>query len=165
MVQKISQLLNRKTAFLVALLFAISLLLGCANSIADVNVEMPEHKWSYRNHVKATFEIKDYTKAYNIYFKLRHTADYRYSNIFILAHYKNEKKSANRRYEFKLAKNDGEWLGSGSGNLFTYTLPLLRNYRFENNGKFEIDLEQNMRDNPLMEISDVGILVEEAAGR
>ncbi|TDG37535.1 gliding motility lipoprotein GldH [Pedobacter changchengzhani] len=161
MVQKLSLLASKKAALLVGIFFAISLLSSCASNIADVNVEIPDHAWSYRNHIKASFEIKDYTKAYNIYFKLRHTADYRYANIFILAHFKNDKSTATKRFEFKLAKNDGEWLGSGSGNLFTYNLPLLSNYHFEKNGKHEIDLEQNMRDNPLMEISDVGILVEE----
>lgn len=139
----------------------VSLLAGCTSGIVDTNVEIPGRKWTYRNHIVTPFEVKDYTKAYNIYFKLRHTADYRYSNIFILAHFKDGKNKITRRYQYKLAKNDGEWLGSGSGNLFTYTLPMLTNYRFAHNGKFEIEIEQNMRDNPLVEVSDVGVLVEE----
>lgn len=162
MAQKINPLQNRKSAFLLILLFAISFLVGCVGNITDVNVEIPDRKWTYRNHVKASFEIKDYKKAYNVFFKLRHTADYRYSNIFILAHFKIDKATITKRYQFKLAKDDGEWLGSGSGNLFTYSFPLLTNYHFEKNGKFEIDIEQNMRNNPLQEISDAGILVEEA---
>lgn len=161
MAQKINLLLNKKPTWVLGMLFAICFLNGCAGNIADVNVEIPDHKWIYRNHVKVSFEVKDNRKAYNIYFKLRHTSDYRYSNIFVLAHFKWAEKTATKRYQFKLAKDDGEWLGSGSGNLFSYTLPLVANYHFEKNGKFEIDIEQNMRDNPLMEISDAGILVEE----
>ncbi len=161
MAQKINLQVNKKSFFLLCLFFVISVLAGCAGNIADVNVAIPDHKWAYRNHVRAVFEIKDHTKAYNIYFKLRHTADYRYSNIFILAHFKDDQKTATKRYQFKLAKDDGEWLGSGSGNFFSYNFPLLAHYHFQENGKFEIDIEQNMRDNPLMEISDAGILVEE----
>ncbi|KQN34348.1 gliding motility lipoprotein GldH [Pedobacter sp. Leaf41] len=161
MAQRINLLLN-KTAFLLSFLLVASFFTGCTSSVIDSNVEIPDRKWTYRNHITTAFEIKDNTKAYNVYFKLRHTAEYKYSNIFILAHFKDGKAMVNQRFEFQLAKKDGEWLGSGSGNLFNYTLPLLENHRFPRNGKFEIEIEQNMRDNPLVEVSDVGILVEEA---
>ena len=161
MAQKINLLLNKKIAFLFSFLLVASLFIGCTPNVIDSNVEIPERKWTYRNHIITPFEIKDNQKAYNVYFKLRHTAEYKYSNIFILAHFKDGKDMVNQRFEFQLAKNDGEWLGSGSGNVFSYTLPLLENHRFPRNGKFEIEIEQNMRDNPLAEVSDVGILVEE----
>lgn len=135
--------------------------MGCTSSVVDSNVEIPDRKWTYRNHIRVPFEIKDNKKAYNIYFKLRHTAEYRYANIFVLAHVKHGKDVLNQRFEFQLAKSDGEWLGSGSGNVFSYTLPMFENYRFPRNGKFEIEIEQNMRDNPLAEVSDAGVLIEE----
>ncbi|MGN7987402.1 gliding motility lipoprotein GldH [Pedobacter sp. 22226] len=162
MAQKINLLLNKRQVFLLGFLLITSLFIGCTSSIIDSNVEIADRRWTYRNHISTPFEIMDNTKAYNIYFKLRHTADYKYANIFILAHFKDGKKMETKRYQYKLAKNDGEWLGSGSGNVFSYTLPLLTNHRFPHNGKFEIEIEQNMRDNPLLEVSDVGILVNAA---
>ncbi|MCX2432143.1 MULTISPECIES: gliding motility lipoprotein GldH [unclassified Pedobacter] len=162
MVQKINLLLNKKQAYLLVFLLGASLFLGCTSSIIDSNVKVPERKWTYRNHIVNAFEIKDNAKPYNIYFKLRHTADYKYSNIFILAHFNTGKKVITRRYQYKLAKNDGEWLGSGSGNIFSYTLPMQTNFHFPTNGKFSIEIEQNMRDNPLLEVVDLGILVEES---
>lgn len=158
--QKINLLLNRKHTFLLGFLLTVSLLVSCTAGIIDSNVEIADRRWTYRNHISTAFEIKDNTKAYNIYFKLRHTADYKYANIFILAHFKDGKNMVTKRYQYKLAKNDGEWLGSGSGNLFSYTLPMLTGYHFPRNGKFEIEIEQNMRDNPLIEVSDVGVLVD-----
>ncbi|MCX2573682.1 gliding motility lipoprotein GldH [Pedobacter sandarakinus] len=139
----------------------VSTLVACTTSVVDSNIEIPERKWTYRNHIKTEFEIKDHSKPYNIYFKLRHTADYKYANIYLLVHLKLGEQIITKRYQYKLAKNDGEWLGSGSGNVFSYLLPLQTNFRFPQSGKFEIDIEQNMRDNPLVEISDTGILVEE----
>ncbi|MBC7758415.1 MAG: gliding motility lipoprotein GldH, partial [Phormidesmis sp. FL-bin-119] len=62
--------------------------------------------------------------------------------------------------EFKLALPDGEWLGSGSGNLYSYQIPLKENFKFTLKGKYVIELEQNMRDNPLDHVSDVGVRVE-----
>ena len=160
MAQKINLLLNKRQVFLLAFLLITSLFVGCTPSVIDSNVEIANRRWTYRNHISTLFEIKDNTKAYNIYFKLRHTADYKYANIFILAHFKDGKKVVTRRYQYKLAKNDGEWLGSGSGNVFSYTLPMLTSYHFPHSGKFEIEIEQNMRDNPLLEVSDAGILVD-----
>jgi gliding motility-associated lipoprotein GldH len=135
--------------------------LGCdTNNLADLNVSMPKRNWSYVNKVKASVEIKDHSKPHTVYFKLRHTADYRYSNIFVLLHVKAPgQKKTTRRFEYKLAETDGQWLGSGSGNLFTYKLNMLTNYRFPANGVYEFEIEQNMRDNPLKEVSDAGITV------
>lgn len=161
MAQKTNLLLNKKIRLLFSFLLVTVLFMGCTASVVDSNVEIPDRKWTYRNHVVTAFEIKDNTKAYNIYFKLRHTAEYKYANIFILTHFKDGKNVNNQRFEFQLAKSDGEWLGSGSGNVFSYTLPMFENYRFPRNGKFEIEIEQNMRDNPLVEVSDIGVLVAE----
>ncbi|WP_421941899.1 gliding motility lipoprotein GldH [Pedobacter sp.] len=161
MVRKINLRLSKNTVYLLFCLCLCSVVLGCSAGIVDSNNEIPERKWTYRNHIVTTFEVKDNRKAYNIYFKLRHTAEYKYANIFILAHFKDGKNKITKRYQYKLAKNDGEWLGSGSGNVFSYTLPLLTNHYFPHNGKFSVEIEQNMRDNPLIEVSDVGILVAE----
>ncbi|MBB5437074.1 gliding motility-associated lipoprotein GldH [Pedobacter sp. AK017] len=144
------------------LFFAVLGLLfsGCdLNNIADSNQTMPARNWSYADKVKVMVDITDSNKLYNIYFKLRHTADYRYSNIFILLNVKTPKKKRSRRYEFKLAQADGQWNGSGSGNLYTYTFPLLTRFKFPAPGRYELELEQNMRDNPLKQISDAGIKV------
>jgi gliding motility-associated lipoprotein GldH len=136
---------------------------GCnTNNLIDTNVELPNRNWSYVDKAKAVVGIKDPAKAFAIKFKLRHTADYRYANIFILMHISGPGlPKVTRRFEYRLAEADGQWLGKGSGNLYIYTLPLLTNYHFPKSGNYTIELEQNMRDNPLKEISDVGILVED----
>lgn len=149
-----------RSKILLLLAAVLAVFSGCdTNNIADTNQTMPSRNWSYANKVKATVEIKDSNKLFNVYFKLRHTADYRYSNIFVLLSLKTPQKKRTRRYEFKLAQADGQWNGSGSGNLYTYTFPLLINFKFPAPGKYELELEQNMRDNPLKEISDGGIKV------
>lgn len=152
------------------LFFSVIFLLGFSgcntNDLIDTNQEMPQRNWSYVNRVKAVVEIKDNSKAFTLSFKLRHTADYRYSNIYILMHLGGGGKPVvTRRYEYKLAESDGQWLGKGSGNLFTYTLPLLSDYHFPAPGKYTIEVEQNMRDNPLKEVSDAGISVAEIPGK
>jgi gliding motility-associated lipoprotein GldH len=148
--------------FFLILIFTLGIgISGCTtNAVADLNVAMPQRNWSYVNKLKASVDVKDPAQKYNIYFKLRHTADYRYANIFVLLRVKGtDGKTVTRRLEYRLAQVDGQWLGSGSGNLYTYNLPLLTGYNFPVAGRYEFEIEQNMRDNPLKEVSDAGITI------
>jgi gliding motility-associated lipoprotein GldH len=144
---------------LLVLLFIGIAATGCnTNNLVDVNSEMPKRNWSYVNTIKASANITDPAKPFMLYFKLRHTAEYRYSNIFVLLRIKDpHNKTQTKRFEFRLAQADGQWLGSGSGNLFTYKFRLLSDYHFPESGKYEFEIEQNMRDNPLKEVSDAGL--------
>ncbi len=130
------------------------------NSVVDTNQSIEDNQWLYANAAKAEFEITDVTKPYQVNFKLRINTDYRYANLFVLTTFKNAKSRKKVRYQFKLAKGDGQWLGKGSGDLYSYSFPLLKNHRFADTGKYSIEIEQNMRDNPLVGISDVGIEVK-----
>lgn len=145
------------------LIFASLTLFACTNSnLVDTNENMVDNSWAYAKSAKATVEIKDSTQAYDIHFKLRHTNDYRYANLFVLVKLKGKGLNKTNRYQFKLAKSDGQWTGKGSGDIFTSKLALLTNYRFPATGKYEIEVEQNMRDNPLTGVSDVGLTVTPA---
>jgi gliding motility-associated lipoprotein GldH len=144
---------------LIGLMF-LSVLTSCDfNSVIDTNQSIEDKNWLYANSTKASFEIDDVAKTYQVNFKLRINTEYRYSNLFIIATLKEPKGRKRIRYQFKLAKADGQWLGKGSGDLYSYSFPLLKNHRFPDTGKYHLEIEQNMRDNPLVGISDVGIEV------
>jgi gliding motility-associated lipoprotein GldH len=138
---------------------------GCTdpNAIIDQNTEISNNNWSYSNKIKYDVKIDNENIPYNLYLNLRVTGDYKYSNLFVLIRQENpDKKAAGTRYEFKLANPDGEWLGDGSGNLYSYQVPFRTNYKFPAKGIYRFQIEQNMRDNPLHEVSDVGLRVEKA---
>ena len=137
---------------------------GCTdpNSILDQNTTIENHNWSYANRVKYPVKIDDATVPYNIYINLRVTDSYRYSNIFFLLRRNGPKLNAVTRFEVKLANPDGEWLGQGTGGLYSYQVPLTTNFKFPATGTYQFEIEQNMRDNPLHEVSDVGLRVEKA---
>ena len=152
---------NRPKATVLFVLM-ILLLNSCTNAkLTDVNMAVPENSWTYAKSVKATVDIKDASLSYAISFKIRNTSDYRYSNIYVIMRLKSGQHILkNGRHQFQLAKAEGQWLGKGSGDLYSNTFPLLKNFRFPSAGKYEIEVEQNMRDNPLAGISDIGITVE-----
>jgi gliding motility-associated lipoprotein GldH len=143
----------------------LPVLTGCGdkNVVIDQNVDIAAHNWTYVNKVKFDVNIEDEKVPYNLYMNLRVTSDYKYSNIFVLITQANpDKKAKVNRYELKLANKDGEWLGEGSGNLYSYQSPFRTNYKFPAKGTYHFYIEQNMRDNPLREISNVGLRVEKA---
>lgn len=138
---------------------------GCSdpNAVMDNNTLIENNNWAYVNRIKNTVNITDETILYNLYLNLRVTADYKYSNVFVvIKQIGPDKKPRSVRYEFKLANADGEWLGSGSGNIYSYQVPFSKNYKFPAKGNYTFEIEQNMRDNPLREVSDVGMRVEKA---
>jgi gliding motility-associated lipoprotein GldH len=136
---------------------------GCSDpgAVIDNNTALPNKVWSYNNRIGYNFKIDDAGASYNFYVNLRVTGDYKYSNMFVLIT-DPVKKSSSSRYELKLAQPDGQWLGTGSGNLYSFRIPFRRNYKFPVAGTYHIRIEQNMRDNPLHEVSDVGLRVEKA---
>lgn len=151
------------TSVFIALM--IFLVQGCTdpNAVIDQSTAIANHNWSYVNRVKYDVKIDDNSVPYNLYFNIRVSGSYKYSNIFaLLLQTSPGKKTHTTRYEFKLADKDGEWLGSGSGNLYSYQLPLRTQYKFPTKGTYHFEIEQNMRDNPLHEVIDAGLRVEKA---
>ena len=131
--------------------------------IVDYNAGIDNQTWSYNNKVHTDFVIDNTAIAYNLYFNLRVTPNYKYSNIFVLIHQTGpDKQTETTRYEFKLATPEGEWLGAGTGNLYSYQTIFKTNFKFALKGKYHIEIEQNMRDNPLRNVSDAGLRVEKA---
>jgi len=155
--------------FFTLAVFVVLALPGCTdqNAVIDQNTELVNSNWSYSNKLKYAVKIDDASIAYNLCLNLRVTADYKYSNIFVLMHETGPgiQSPVAVRYEFKLANKDGEWLGAGSGNIYSYQIPFSNNYKFPAKGTYYFELEQNMRDNPLREVSDVGLRVEKAQGQ
>jgi len=143
----------------------VVMLSGCNDpkAITDQNTPVNNHNWTYAGKFSYAVKIADEKIPYNLYMNLRVTADYKYSNLFVLITQTGPgKKTKITRYELKLAGKDGEWLGSGSGNLYSYQVPFKTNYKFPAKGVYHFAIEQNMRDNPLREVSDVGLRVEKA---
>ncbi|MBC8051449.1 MAG: gliding motility lipoprotein GldH [Sphingobacteriaceae bacterium] len=145
----------------IAFLCVLTIAAGCSdNAVVDLNKEISSRRWSYIKKVSIPVKIDDSNKRYNLYMNLRHTADYKYSNIFVLIHQTGPGGKKTERKEFQLAYPDGEWLGSSSGNLYSYQLLFREGYSFPSPGTYVFEFEQNMRDNPLREVRDVGMRVE-----
>lgn len=149
----------------VFVLLAMVLASGCTdpNALLDQNTPIVNHNWGYINDIKYHVNITDAGVPYNLYFNVRVTGDYKYSNMFVLLRTINpDKKASVMRYELHLADVTGKWLGAGTGNLYSFQIAFKKGIRFPAKGTYNFVIEQNMRDNPLREVSDIGMRVEKA---
>lgn len=132
------------------------------NAVVDNFFAIPNQHWTYAQPIKTAFDISNTNKTHNLFINLRHTDAYKYANIwFKVSIISPDKKTKTERIEFNLASPDGAWLGTTAGNLFTCQLPYKQNFKFTQKGKYLIVVEQNMRDNPLDGVNDLGLRVEE----
>lgn len=129
-------------------------------ALLDENIAIAGHQWHYEDQPSVETHITDTKTAYNIYLNLRHTPDYKYSNVFVLIHlHQPDGKDTTERIELPLAAPDGRWLGRGVGSVYSHQALIKEHFRFPDTGKYVFTFEQNMRETPLKEITDVGIRI------
>ena len=131
--------------------------------VFDDNKTIVNDAWYFKNTVPFDVQVNDTTALYNVYVNVRINSDYKYSNIFMWLNTTNpEKKMDQRRIEIRLADEGGKWLGHGLGDIYDYQFPVFQKIKFPNSGFYRFELEQNMRDDTLMNVKAVGVRVEKA---
>lgn len=144
----------------------IILTAGCLSSpYYQKQYPMAHNEWSYDNKPSFKFEVTDTNALYNVYFLMRHTDAYPYSNIWLIVKTKKPGDSTfeRTRLEIPLAEPSGKWLGRGMGGIWEHRMPISNNgdtVMLRKPGIWEIELEQNMRMNPLPEVLQAGLRVE-----
>lgn len=118
----------------------------------------------------ATFKISeiDSSRTYNVFINVRNNNNYRYSNLFLISeiNFPNGKVLTDT-LEYEMAAPNGEWLGTGFGEVKESRLWLKQNVRFSEHGEYKVTLQQAMRKNGetdgidvLEGITDIGIRIE-----
>jgi len=167
--------------FSLAVIFSIA---GCKQDqvLADQFLPIPDRSWELTYLPEMTVHVKEQKGPYKVFVNLRHTDQYRYSNIFLLIHQNQElpaapndsvrsefikvpSKKVTKRVELTLAEPDGRWTGSHSGNFYTSQQLVWQDYFFPDTGVFVLSLEQNMRENPLKHVVAGGFRIELAQKR
>ena len=147
------------------LLIAVTLFFSSCNK----NVVFSEYKtfknydWAAKDKAVFDLEIKDTQTLNNIYLMVRHAESYQYNNLFVFVTTKYpDGKVLTDTMEVILANEKGEWLGSGSGDIFDFKVPVKKNVRFPLAGKYQFIFEQGMRVDPLPMVMDFGFEIEKS---
>lgn len=123
---------------------------------------IPKAEWKSNYTPEFTFEIKDTSSKYQVYFIIRHTDAYEYNNIWVVLTSKIPSDTLERseRFDIQLA-NDKGWLGSGMDDIFDHRVLLYREpVRFEKVGTYTVRFKQDMRINPLKHVYNIGLRLE-----
>lgn len=119
-----------------------------------------KRQWNWDDVKKFEVEITDSLQAYNIYANIRHTKDYPKSNIYLFITLKGPLESEIRdTIEIQIAKPNGQWMGTGFGEIKFVRKKFKSDVRFAHPGIYIFEVEQGMRINSIP-VTDVGIRIE-----
>lgn len=138
------------------------------NTISEEFQTTEKGIWGWKDTKSFNFDIEDTSHYYNIYCGLRLNGTYNYSNIWLIYELSETKQDSNntitlksqkKQFQIELADQTGRWLGKGMSNLISYEQLLLNKIKLKK-GHYTFKLSQNMREDLLSGVSDVGIKVE-----
>ena len=145
--------------FLVPLMI---LLTACnKNTVYKEYSEIPDKIWDRSFMPEFETEIEDTSKYYNINIHVRNASIYPYANIWLFIHKTSPTgKTDIDTLECILANESGKWLGEGMGDIWDNEIPWIKNYKFEQKGKYSWKIEQGMRNAKLPGIMDIGMSIK-----
>ena len=157
-----------RSAFFVSLLASIIITF----SSCDRNRVFDEYEslrgWNKDSVVTFEFNDIDSSKVYDLFINVRNNNDYNYSNLFLITEIRfPQGKVISDTLEYEMTKPNGEWLGTGFGDVKESKLWYKENVRFDEPGKYEVTIQQAMRKNGEVEgiqelegITHVGFRIE-----
>jgi gliding motility-associated lipoprotein GldH len=117
--------------------------------------------WTDKDAKTFSLEISDTTQLYNLFLEVRNNNDYLYNNLWLgMQVVSPEGKIQTKEFSVKLADEQGNWLGSGMGNLFDNQFMIAQNIHFPKKGNYTIKMEHIMRESKLEGILSIGIKLQ-----
>lgn len=157
----------RSTVFVI---FAFVLLVaGCDKKrVFDDYKPIKDAKWHKDSVVNFELGEIDSLKNYNLFINLRNNNDFKYNNLFLITEIRfPQGKVITDTLEYEMAAPGGEWLGKGFGDVKESKLWYKENVKFNEPGKYEVNIKQAMRKNGEVEgleelegITHVGFRIE-----
>ena len=141
-------------------------------SSCDRNRVFDEYKslsgWNKDSLVRFELENIDSSRVYDLFINIRNNSEYQYSNLFLITEIKfPQGKVISDTLEYEMTRPNGEWLGTGFGDVKENKLWYKENVKFDEAGKYKVTIQQAMRKNgevdgiqELEGITDVGFRIE-----
>ena len=133
-------------AFFFCMLLILVFSVSCDKTRVYDNYETLPNEWHRDSVVIFEFKAPDTINQYNLFINLRNNSDYRYSNLYLITEINfpyGQVLSDTLQYE--MAKPNGEWLGTGFGEVKESKLWYKENFRFSEEGEYSVKVQQAMR--------------------
>ena len=155
------QFLGVITKPIISILFVLFFSSCDSNRVYEENMDIPQMAWDKNNKLKFEVDITDTISAYNVFINIRNAGIYQFSNIYLFINitFPNGKIRKDTT-QCTLADVQGNWLGSGLGDIWDNKIEYMPNTHFPLSGKYIFEIEQAMRADKLEGILDAGLRVE-----
>lgn len=138
-----------------------------SNSVFD-EYKSVSNQWNKDSVITFKVNPPDSINMYNVFVNLRNTNDYKYNNLFLIVSTKFPNgKVIKDTLEYRMAKPNGEFLGTGFSDVKENKLWYKENVVFQEVGEYQFDIQHAMRENGkvhgvenLEGITDVGLRIE-----
>ncbi|SOE22576.1 gliding motility-associated lipoprotein GldH [Spirosomataceae bacterium TFI 002] len=124
--------------------------------------EIPTAEWKIDDAKSFTFEIKDHRNPVTLNYLVRNAINYPFYNLYLKATLKDSSGNVIQSGMDQLLifnEKTGKPLGDGMGDLFDQRVaaPKYKDFKFPYSGKYTIELQHNMRPDPLVGLLGVGV--------
>jgi len=157
----------RNRILLFILLFSFLFVCCDSNSVFDKYKSVP-NKWHKDSIISFKVIPPDSINTYNLFVTLRTTNNYKFNNLFLIVgmNFPNGKVIKDT-LEYKMAKPNGELLGTGFSDVKENKLWYKEQVVFEESGEYTVNIQQSMRESgkvngviDLEGITDIGFRIE-----
>lgn len=129
----------------------------------EKNLEIPGHSW--KSDYIPSFELniapEDTGYFYTLYANVRHRDSYPFSNLWLVIRITSpDNKVDSQRVELPLEDFTGKWLGSGTDDIFEHRVLINQRGVFAKPGAYKFSFQQNMRQDPLSGVMNVGLRIQ-----
>ncbi len=150
-------------SFCIASLFLIMLSSCGESSFFEQNYDLRNNRWIIDDVPEFTFYVEDTSKRYTVDVVIRYSNKYRFQNLYvtrILEDRRGRKLDSTLVNLAMFHEKTGRPLGSGLGDIFTVTQPILEDYAFSQPDTFRLRVRQTMRPDTLREVVSVGLNIK-----
>lgn len=153
--------LTKIVTFTLLILMAVFSISCDRSAIFDETIDVKEGGWFKNDLARFDVLIDDSTGSYDYYLNIRHSVDYRYSNLFVFMNTTYPTGNISRdTVEFVLADKSGKWHGKGWGEIKDNSILLVKGIKFPLQGAYTFQIQQAMREDTLKGVSNIGIRIE-----
>jgi gliding motility-associated lipoprotein GldH len=150
---------------MLTMMLSVMIILALSSCNQDVLYDntkrIPDNVWDQGEKVRFEVPVEETGNTYRFYLNIRHTTDYRYSNLYLFINSVfPDGNKARDTVECILARPDGKWLGKGITGIRDNQLLLRTALRFPEKGTYIFEFEQAMREGSLEGITDIGLRIE-----
>jgi len=139
-------------------------LYSCQSDVVfEKNIPINTYNWEVTDTLKFEVDVEDTSSKYDLSLNVRHRDIYDFMNLYvkIITILPNGEKK-NEVVSLPLCDDGGKWLGKCSGDICFSRIILMRKIIFPQKGNYQFLINQEMRQENLKNILDLGLRLEKS---